>query len=61
MHLGGRGRKKKKVMPGLVAHSFDSSKQMQADLFELKASLVYKVSPGQSGLHGETLSQKPKE
>jgi hypothetical protein len=27
---------------------------------EFKASLVYKVSLGQPGLHRETLSQKPK-
>jgi hypothetical protein len=48
-------KKKKKGPLGLVAHSFDSSRQRQADLFEFKASLVYKVSPGHPGLHGETL------
>jgi len=33
-------------------------RQRQVDLCEFEVSLVYKVSPGQPGLHRETLSQE---
>jgi hypothetical protein len=36
-------------------------RQRQAELYELEASLVYKVSLGQSGLYRETLSRKRKK
>jgi hypothetical protein len=35
-------------------------RQRQSDLCKFEACLVYKLSPGQPGLHRETLSQKTK-
>jgi hypothetical protein len=35
---------------GVVVHAFNPRRQRQVDLYEFKASLVYKVSPGQPGL-----------
>lgn len=38
-------------------HNFNSSTwEAAADLCELKSSLVYIMSPGHSGLHGESLA-----
>lgn len=44
-------------------HTFNKeaeAEQRQADLSKFKASLVYRVNPGQSGLHSKTLPQKEK-
>lgn len=46
--------------PGVVAYTFKpSTQEAEADLYELEASLVYRV-PGQPELRRETLSQKTK-
>jgi hypothetical protein len=45
---------KKIQNPLILAHR----RQKQVDHCKFEASLVYRVSPGQPGLHKETLSQK---
>lgn len=47
----------------MVTHAFNSStwEAEAGNLFEFKARLVYKLSPGQLGLHIETLSGKQKK
>jgi hypothetical protein len=44
----------------MAAHPFNPSSTWEEKAGKFEASLVYRVSAGQAGLHRETLSQKKK-